>query len=131
MTDVVLDASVIARWFGPSADPASVRWRSDFEAGRVDITVPALVFLDLMNVAGRRWRWTEDRLLELVRELGASRFELVDPDLGRIAVWTARGLTAYDATYVALADERGIPLVTNDRRIVAVAPGIAQAVDAR
>lgn len=131
MREVVLDASVIARWFGPSADPPSALWRSDFEAGRVDITVPALVFLELMNVAGRQWRWTEDRLLELVRRLDASRFEVVDPDVGRVAVWTARDLTAYDATYVALAEERGVSLVTSDRQILAVAAGIAQAVDVR
>lgn len=131
MREVVLDASVIARWFGPTADPPSARWRSDFEAGQLDITVPALIFVELVNVAGRQWRWTEDRLLELVRRLEDSRFDIVDPRLDRIASWTARGLTAYDATYVALAEERGIRLVTNDRQILAVAEAIAQAVDAR
>lgn len=131
MREVVLDASVIARWFGPTADPPSAAWRSDFEAGRIDITVPALIFVELLNVAGRQWHWTEDRLLELVRRLEVSRFEIIDPHLDRVAFWTARRLTAYDATYVALAEERGVPLVTNDRQIVAVAEGIAQAVDAR
>jgi predicted nucleic acid-binding protein len=46
--------------------------------------------------------------------------------MARIASWTARGLTAYDATYVALAEERGIGLVTNDRQILALAEGIAR-----
>ena len=131
MREVVLDASVIARWFGPTADPASALWRSDFEAGQLDVTVPALVFLELVNIAGRQWRWTEDRLLELVRRLEVSRFEIVDPRLDRIASWTARGLTAYDATYVALAQERRVRLVTNDRQILAVAEGIAQDVSLR
>lgn len=131
MTEVVLDASVIARWFGPTADAPSALWRSDFEAGRLDIAVPALVFLELVNLAGRQWRWTEDRLLELVRRLEVSRFEIVDPRLDRIASWTARGLTAYDATYVALAEERGVPLVTSDRQILAVAGGIAKDVRLR
>jgi len=131
LREVVLDASVIARWFGPTADPASALWRSDFEAGQLDVTVPALVFLELVNIAGRQWRWTEDRLLELVRRLEVSRFEIVDPRLDRIASWTARGLTAYDATYVALAQERRVRLVTNDRQILAVAEGIAQDVSLR
>jgi len=131
LREVVLDASVIGRWFGPAADPPSARWRSEFEAGQVDITIPGFLFLELVNVAGRQWRWTEDRLLELVRRLEASRFEIVDPRLDRIAFWTARGLTAYDATYVALAEDRGVPLVTNDRQILAVAEGIAEAVNLR
>jgi len=72
LTEVVLDASVIARWFGPMADPPSAMWRTDFETGRIDITVPALRFLELVNVASRQWRWTEDRLLALVRSRDAA-----------------------------------------------------------
>lgn len=131
MREVVLDASVIARWFGPTADPLSALWRSDFESGRLDITLPALIFLELVNVAARQWRWTDVRLLELVRRLEDSRFEIVDPRLDRVASWAARGLTAYDATYVALAEERGVPLVTHDRQILAVAAGIAQPINVR
>lgn len=131
MREAVLDASVIGGWFGPTADPASSIWRSEFEGGQLDITVPALIFLELINVAGRQWRWTGDRLLELVRRLEESRFGILDPGLDRIASWTSRGLTAYDATYVALAEERGVRLVTNDRQILTIATGIAQAVDAR
>ncbi|MHB8631987.1 MAG: type II toxin-antitoxin system VapC family toxin [Candidatus Limnocylindria bacterium] len=131
MTEVVLDASIIARWFGPTADPPSAKWRSDFEAGRLDITLPALIFLELVNVAARQWRWTDVRLLELVRQLETSRFDIVDPHLDRVASWAARGLTAYDATYVALAEERGTWLITHDREILRVAKGIAQPVDVR
>ena len=131
MREVVLDASVIARWFGPTADPPSALWRSDFEAGQLDITVPALIFLELVNVASRQWRWTEDRLLTLVRRLEGSRFLILDPPLDRIASWAARGLTAYDATYVALAEERGVPLITHDREVLALATGIARPVSDR
>jgi len=126
LREVVLDTSVIARWFGPTADPASALWRSHFEAGEVDITIPSLLFVELLNIAGRQWRWTGDRLLVLVRRLEESRLEVAEAPLARIASWTARGLTAYDATYVALAEERGIGLVTNDRQILALAEGIAR-----
>ena len=131
MSEVVLDASVIGRWFGPAADPPSARWRSEFEAGQVDITIPGFLFLELVNVAGRQWRWTEDRLLTLVRRLEDSRFVILDPPLDRIASWAARGLTAYDATYVALAEERGVPLITHDREVLSLATGIARPVSDR
>jgi predicted nucleic acid-binding protein len=42
------------------------------------------------------------------------------PSLPGIARWTARGLTAYDACYVALAEERGVQLVTADELIISV-----------
>jgi predicted nucleic acid-binding protein len=38
----------------------------------------------------------------------------------------ARGLTAYDAVYVAAAEEREIHLVTDDRTILTVAREVAR-----
>lgn len=53
-------------------------------------------------------------------------FTIAEPSVTRIAGWVARGLTAYDAVYVALAEERAIPLVTLDQDTLAIAPGIAE-----
>lgn len=128
---MVLDASVIARWFGPTAGPSSVRWRSDFEAGELEITVPALLFLELVNVASRQWRWTEDRLVALARRLEDAGFLVLEPRLDRVASRTARGLTAYDACYVTVAEERGVPLITHDRELLAKAADIARPVSER
>jgi len=100
--------------------------RSEFESGRIAVTIPGLLFLELLNVAGRQWRWREEKLLEFAEELDRTRFELLDPDLGRVAGWVARGLTAYDASYVALAEQLGIPLITVDRAILDAAPGLAR-----
>ena len=134
MTEIVVDASVAMRWLKPPTTPVAEPAQAlleQYEAGRLSVVVPSLLFLELLNVAGRRWRWAEAALIELTTRLEAMFTEIVDPGLDRIAFWTARGLTAYDATYVALAQERGIPLVTHDRRILAVATGIAQDVSTR
>jgi predicted nucleic acid-binding protein len=45
--------------------------------------------------------------------------------LDSVARWTARGLTAYDASYVALAEEQAIRLITADQRIVETAAPVA------
>jgi hypothetical protein len=58
--------------------------------------------------------WEAPALLDLVAALEAVGFEPADPGLAAVVEWTARGLPVYDATFVALADERGIPLVTDD-----------------
>ncbi|MDQ3400275.1 MAG: type II toxin-antitoxin system VapC family toxin [Chloroflexota bacterium] len=131
MTEAVIDASVAIRWFEPAEGqvPGPAQALLDqYESGRLHVVVPPLIFLELLNAAGRGWRWSEDALVTLTTRLESMRFDVLEPALDRVARWTARGLTAYDATYVALAEERGIPLLTNDREILAVAGGIAQPV---
>jgi predicted nucleic acid-binding protein len=128
LNEVILDTSVVLKWFAEEqrGSGAAHELRDDYEAGHLSVTVPALLFLELLNVAGRRWRWDEAALLELADSLGDLLFEVAEPDLQVVASWVARGLTAYDAAYVALAEERGLPLVTDDRTIVAIAGELAR-----
>lgn len=132
MTEVVIDASIAARWLEPattaSAAPQAIL--DDYESGRISVVIPSLLFVELLNIAGRRWGWAEGPVAELAARLESMLTEIVDPGLARVALWTARGLTAYDATYVALAEERGIRLITDDRQVLAVAEGIARRADA-
>jgi predicted nucleic acid-binding protein len=128
LTEAVLDASVVLKWFA-SEQRGSVEareLRNEYEAGRLTVAVPALLFLELLNVAGRRWRWDEGALLELAEGLDDLLFEVDEPGLQSVASWVAQGLTAYDAVYVALAEERGLALVTDDETIVALAGEITR-----
>ena len=118
----------MTRWLDGSADPAAASIRAEFEAGKVAIVVPGLLAIELLNVAARQWHWNEARLAYLVDQLEDTRFDVSEPPLHRVAHWTALGLTAYDATYVALAEERRVPLITADREILAIAGVIAQPV---
>lgn len=130
MTEVVLDASVVLKWFHSEGErhlePAR-SLRSAFEAGELLVFAPPLLGLEILDVAGRRWRWIEGDLVELALALNELGFELIEPDLPRVAYWTARGLTAYDAAYVAVAEANKVRLVTDDDRIVAVADEVATA----
>jgi predicted nucleic acid-binding protein len=128
LNEVILDTSVVLKWFAEEqrGSEAAHGLRDDYEAGRLSVTVPALLFLELLNVAGRRWTWDETALLELADSLGDLLFEVAEPELQLVASWVARGLTAYDAAYVALAEERGLPLVTDDQMIIAIAGELAR-----
>jgi predicted nucleic acid-binding protein len=63
-------------------------------------------------------------VLQLAATLGELGFEPVEPSLPAVARWAARGLTAYDAAYVALAEETGASLLTDDAAILAAAPDL-------
>ncbi len=128
MTEAVLDASVVLRWFETRHDPGSAAARAlrqSFVSGALVILAPTLLFLEVVNVAGRSWRWQQPALLELASTLQALRFEIRDPELRDIARWTARGLSAYDASYVALAESESLKLITDDGAILKIAPRIS------
>ena len=130
MTDVVLDASVVMKWFHADGERHLAQARSlreAFEAGELVVFAPPLLGLEIVNVAGRRWRWDESALVELAAALDEIGFELIEPELVRVAHWTAHGLTAYDAAYVAIAEAAKTRLVTDDDLIVTVAGETAMA----
>ncbi|TAM56250.1 PIN domain-containing protein [bacterium] len=130
MNQAVLDASVVLKWFQPETErhaAAARSLRADFQAGTLAVIAPPLLYVEIVNVAGRRWRWERAALVDLAHALQALRFDVRQPALGSVAEWTARGLTAYDATYVALAQAEAIPLVTDDEQILALAPAASRA----
>ena len=130
MTTVVLDAAVVIKWFrtqGERLVDEARALRAAFEAGELIVFAPPLLGLEVINVAGRRWQWDETALFELAASLDDLGFELIDPDLARVAYWTARGLTAYDAAYVAVAEMQGTHLVTADDLILNIAGDVARA----
>lgn len=134
MTEVVLDASVVLKWFGATeqrgvAEARDLRRR--YTDGELEVLVPSLLFLEVLNVTGRRWGWDEGGLLELASTLGDLRFEIAEASPRSVAPWVARGLTAYDAAYVALAQDHQLRLVTDDAAILDAAPDVALPLVAR
>lgn len=100
MIEVVLDASVLLGWFeqgvgsgvGPTAEILQC-----FQNGGLTVFVPPLALLEIVSVAGRKWRWSEDALSALAVDLDQLGLEFQEPDLLRVVGWVARGLTGYDA----------------------------------
>jgi predicted nucleic acid-binding protein len=127
--DLVLDASVVLKWFGEEGgrqQSAALSLQEEFTAGRLRVVAPRLLALEVLNVVGRRWRRGDDEVALVAATFDQLRFEQVDPALGDVARWMTLGLTSYDATYVAVAEAAGAELVTDDREILAAAPGIAR-----
>jgi predicted nucleic acid-binding protein len=130
VSDAVLDASVLVKWFHSDGEEHVERaraLRASFEAGELRILAPPLLWLEIVNVAARRWGWRQARLERLARSLSSLGFEISEPDLVAVARWAARGLTAYDAAYIALAEQANAQLITDDEQIVRVAPKLTTA----
>lgn len=120
---IVADASVLANAVGDDGADG-VRARGAL-AGQ-DLSVPDLVDVEVVSVLRRRW---------LAKDMTARRFAAAIIDLTALpadrypvlpfmtrAYELRANVSAYDATYVALAEQLGCPLITADTRLAA-APG--------
>lgn len=109
------------KWFKPEgelglAEAGSLQ--ALYESGELLVIAPTLLILELLNAAARGWRWDSDGLAEFAAGLDRLRFRFVQPGIESVARWTAAGLTAYDACYVAVAEEQGAFLVTADEQML-------------
>lgn len=128
MRRAVLDASVVIKWFKPE-DEVSVTeaqaLRREYEAGELSLTAPFIMPFEVLNALGRRWRWPAEDLGAAASALDGLVIDYVQPDLLAVTAWVDRGLSAYDAAYVAVAEQERAPLVTADQRLLTIAGDVA------
>ena len=121
---IVVDASILANVVGDDGTDGG-RARNELRRGG-DVCAPDLVDVETVAVLRKRW---------VAGSMSARRFSTAIADLERLAVdryptlpfmrraYELRAnVTAYDATYVALAEIIGCELLTADERL-ANAPG--------
>ena len=122
---VVLDASVVVELVLGTRAGAKVRERL-LDPG-ISLHAPELLDLEVLNVlrryvqAGRIAADRAETAIRRLNELDLRRYRH-GPMLPRIWSWRAN-LSAYDATYVTLAEVLGGPLLTTDARL-SRAPGL-------
>lgn len=120
---IVLDASVAAAWVLPDEENST----ADAILHRVaaeGAVAPSLIWHELRNIlliAARRERLPSDEIGPSLLRLRRLPIETVDvsasgdPQIIRLA--STYGLTAYDAAYLALAEDRDLPLATEDKKL--------------
>lgn len=122
----VLDTSVAVGWFftdEPLRERAiAVRAHLRDEPQRY--VVPSLFHAELVHVvarkSGRDVRFVTN-VLRLILRLGIRTLALSEAALLRSAHWTCQGLSGYDATFLAMAEDVAGRWVTADERAVKVA----------
>ena len=125
---LVVDTSAVLTALAGGAPPALLRRLG--EDG--DLHAPHLLDTEILHALRRLTQTgdiTADRAADIrtdMADLAVTRYPH-EPVSDR--VWALReNLTAYDATFVALAEALGVPLVTCDRRL-AGAPGHAATIE--
>ncbi len=128
MSVFVLDASVTLAWF--FEDEVSAYTGAVLESlRRHQAQVPGIWPLEIANVllvGERRGRCSEarsSRFLSLLSALPIRLTGAVDISISADLLSLARGhdLSAYDADYLRLAIDSGIPIATQDRKLVKAA----------
>src|SRR6059058_3235941 len=102
----VVDSSVIIKWYVPENDYAAARAMRTVET---QLAAPDLLFIEMSNILwklARRGEMTASRAIEIIEEIASAPFVTISnqslaQDALDLAI--ATGLTAYDASYVALA----------------------------
>jgi predicted nucleic acid-binding protein len=127
---IVIDTSAAIDWMLQTPTGQRIAHRI-FSRGETLHTVHLLdlEFVQVLRRLVRERTLTARRAEEAIDDLSAVRVTRYAPSLLLRRIWQLRSnLSAYDAAYVALAEELNAPLITRDRRIAA-APGHTAAVE--
>lgn len=123
---IVVDASAaVARLLREPTAPEVSRILRTAAASSTRRLVPPFFWLEVVNVLARRYRYPSAALMQALADLDELRLETVEqgrPELLLVVDLVERHrLTAYDATYLALAQTADARLLTADRRLAEAA----------
>ena len=123
---LIIDASaaiaVVLNEHGSEAIDREIKRRT---SRGVRLLVPQLFWIETANILGRRHAQPFDLILEAVAALDRMGLATVQTDragvLAMVAAMLDHHLSAYHATYLALAESLDATLLTLDRRLAAAA----------
>ena len=132
---VVVDASVMAKWFLDEEFSDNARLlRDSFVTGKLTISVPSLLFYEVLNALRYSGVYNAAQLALAARSLSKYGFEVWEPK-GKLYEQTGKlslehEISIYDASYIALATSLEATVYTADTDLTQKIPKVAQHIKA-
>lgn len=119
---LILDASIIAKWFKEEADSAkALELRAGFHDGLHEIMVPDLLLYEISNALRYDKNFNSDIIAKSIDSLFEMDLIITMPSADLISKATEValefGITVYDAIYVALASQTNGVFITADKAL--------------
>lgn len=126
MSSLIVDVSVVAKWYLPAevGSESAQLLRKDFINNQIDLHAPSLIYFELTNVLNRsvkagRLNFQKGRTaLESFYRLDIKALDSLELFLESFKITDDFNVSAYDASYVALAKLQNLPLYTADEKLV-------------
>jgi len=124
--NLVVDASVVVKWYIPERDhAAALTIRDEYLDGVVDLHAPSLLHFEVLNALRYSGAYGNESLAAAARSLadyGIEQHPLAD--VGPVAdVATELDTTIYDASYVGLSSTLDATAYTADEALLTAASG--------
>lgn len=125
MKRLVIDASVALKWFlrDEKYGDRAMGLLERFVRGEIDLVAPSLMVYEIINALGiaqRKGRIDEERVLASVSgfiDLGITFVDVTGLEARVLHFCRVYDRTAYDASYLAVAEQGSLVLITGDERL--------------
>lgn len=121
MGKVVLDTSVVMKWFSTEGNrKQALKILKEIVKGKMTLVEPELIFYEAINALWFGKRFTTREINRIISEFTFLKPEIVPLDSHLLATILRLidkfPVTVYDASFIALAEEHQIPLITADTK---------------